>query len=148
MQTVLQSRWGREKVFFLKGCQLRAVEIILLWVVHYQNLHWHILRELLARRRHRAFVFARSCGTGGRRLVRMSMVACFQLAVLCKLKLECAVQNVYPDCKHGSRPAQHGNESCQSARAAKARLAVSAIIGVPLEVATGPTCTPQGRVCI
>ena len=30
------------------------------------------------------------------------------------------------------------------ARAAKARLAVSGIMRVPLEVATGPTCTPQG----
>jgi len=31
-------------------------------------------------------------------------------------------------------------------RAVKARLAVSEIMRVPLEVATGPTCTPQG-VC-
>ena len=44
-----------------------------------------------------------------------SVVACFQLAVFCKPTLECAVQNVYRDCKHESRPAQSGNESCHSA---------------------------------
>jgi len=33
-------------------------------------------------------------------------------------------------------------------RAAKARLAVSEIMRVPLQVATGPTCTPQGCECI
>jgi len=43
------------------------------------------------------------------------MVVCFQLAVLCKFTLECAVQNVYSDCKHGSRPVQRGNESGHSA---------------------------------
>jgi len=113
---------------------------------HCQNLHRHVLRELPARRRRRACVFARSCEMPPPQLLFIFCGCLLPVSCFCKLTLECAVQNVYPDCKHGSRPAQHRNESCQRAPCRKCYH--DAIMRVPLEVATGPTCTPQGRVCI
>jgi len=67
----------------------------------------------------------------------------FQLTVLCKLTLDShgTVQNVYPTPTANMDPDEPNAES----RVATARLARSEIMraGVPLEVATGPTCTPQ-----
>jgi len=108
---------------------------------HYKNLHRHILQELLACRCRRARVFARSC-----EMPPCTTIVCIlwlpassymisvnlHLNVLCRTSTPTA--NMDPDQPNAEK------------RAATARLAVSEIMRIPLEVATGPTCTPQG-VC-
>jgi len=105
--------FGNKKIFFLKGRQLRAVEIILLWVVttartctgmfcgNCQHAGVAEPASLLAHVR---------CPLHSCRLY--SVVACFQLAVsanlhlnvLCRMSTPTANMNPdYPDCKHGSR---------------------------------------------
>jgi len=71
-----------------------------------------------------------------------SVVACFrvQLAVSANLHLNVPCRMSTPTANMD--PDQPNAEM----RAAKAHLAISEIMCVPLEVATGPTCTPQG-VC-
>ena len=69
-----------------------------------------------------------------------SVVACFQLAVSANLHLNVLCRMSTPTANMD--PDQPNAET----RSAKARLAVSEIMRVRFEVATSPTCTPQG-VC-
>ena len=68
LSLVIQKKFARpiKKIgnfFFLSGCQLRAVEIILLWMVTTtRTCTSTFCGNLLARRRCRACVCARSCG--------------------------------------------------------------------------------------